>query len=436
MDLVHRYMRIYVTWPKKHRKEFLSWDKAPHNGTMELTSPFSTGINPDMNQLTMYNLTSDEFGVFLEGRTVTATAGFYNADATAKNGGQITKGTIKSSTPMAQDGVDRTVQVNFNHFPDISGDVLKVRKVTKVRVTQTKNTRKKASGKSATDRIRQYNQKKTKELNAWLRSNPNATSHDRGIERKKIAAQRKDYASKTRKKYTQTTKQKKSKAKYAKQIKYANLSFKKGTYVSTAIRTIAKKAKIPLGPVKLVYNHRFANDYTVSGKPINAIKKLADIASTTVYIYNGKLYIREITTGQKAKLHLTPETGLLTHPTPSDDGSYSGQKYEAQSLMRKEIYVGALVYVDDGIKNLGKCVVLGGQREYTSSSSTVTFQFVPLAAYKKANESRLKKAKAAADKDKAKAKLKAKNEKAKDAKQRKSVKSKRANRQAKANKKK
>lgn len=104
--------------------------------------------------------------------------------------------------------------------------------------------------------------------------------------------------------------------------------------------------------------------------------------------------------------------------------------------MRKEIYVGALVYVDDGIKNLGKCVVLGGQREYTSSSSTVTFQFVPLAAYKKANESRLKKAKAAADKDKAKAKLKAKNEKAKDAKQRKSVKSKRANRQAKANKKK
>ena len=435
MDLVHRYMRIYVTWPK-HRKEFLSWDKAPHNTAMELTSPFSIGVKPDMNQLTMYNLTPDEFGCFLEGRSIKATAGFYNADATAKNGGQITKGTIKSSTPMAQDGVDRTVQINFNHFPDISADTIKVKKVTKVRVKQTKNTRKKASGKSATDRIKQYNQKKTKELNSWLKNNPNATAHDRGIKRKNIARQRKAYASRTRKRYTQTAKQKKSKAKYAKQIKYANLSFKKGTTVLTAIRSVAKRAKVPLGPVKLVYNHKFANDYTVSGKPINAIKKLADIASTTCYIYNGKLYIREITTGQKAKLHLTPETGLITHPTPSDDGSYNGQKYEVQSLMRKEIYVGALVYVDDGIKNLGKCVVLGGQREYTSSSSTVTFQFVPLAAYKKANATRLKKAKTAVSKDKAKAKLKEKNEKAKDAKQRKSVKAKRAARQTKAKRKK
>ncbi|CAJ1227167.1 hypothetical protein LZY01_19730 [Levilactobacillus zymae] len=434
MDFVHRYMRIYVAW-SKHHVEFLSWDKAPYNSTMELTSPFSTGINPDMNQLIMYNLTPSQFGIFLEGRTISATAGFYNADATAKNGGLITKGTIKSSTPMAQDGMDRTVQVNFNHFPDISGDVLKVRKVTKVRVKQTKNTRKKASGKSATDRIKQYNQKKTKELNTWLRNNPNAKSHDRALKRGEIARQRKSYAARTRKKYTQTTKQAKTKAKYAKQVKYANLSFKKGTTVLTAIRSIAGKANIPLGAVKLTYNHKFANDYTVNSKPLSAIKKLADIASTTCYIMNGKLYIREITTGQKAKLHLTPETGLLTHPTPSDDGSYDGQKYEAQSLMRQEIYVGALVYVDDDIKNLGKCVVLGGQREYTPSSSTVTFQFVPLAAYKKSNAGRLSKAKAAANKERLKAKLKEKNERAKDAKNRKSEKSKRASRHAKNKKK-
>ncbi|MFD1455243.1 hypothetical protein ACFQ44_06030 [Levilactobacillus lanxiensis] len=427
MQFVHRYMRIYVTW-KKNKKEFLSWDKSPYNGTFELTSPFTTGINPDMNQLTMYNLTSDQYAYFLEGRTVTVTAGFYNADATAKNGGMIAKGTIKSSTPIAQDSVDKTAQVNFNHFPDISENPLKVKKVTKVKVT-VKNTRKKASESSATDLIRQYNKKKTNELNAWLRNNPNAKAHERGVKRNQIAAQRRTYAARTRKKYTQTAKTKKSKAKYAKQIKYENLSFKAGTKASTIARTIAKRAKVPLGALKLTYDRKFPNGYTVSGKPLNALKKLADSASTTTYIENGKLYIREITTGQKAKLHLTPQTGLTSHPTPTDDGTYNGQKYEVQCLMRQEIHVGALVYIDDGLKNYGKCVVLSGQREYTSSSSTVTFQFVPYSAYKTANAVRLKKAKAATEKDQAKAKLKAKNEKAKDDKKKKIIKSRRKARQ-------
>ena len=428
MQFVHRYMRIYVSW-KKNKKEFLTWDKSPYNGTFELTSPFTTGVKPDMNQLTMYNLTKTQYAYFLEGRTVSATAGFYNADATSKNGGLIAKGTIKSSTPLAQDGVDKTVQVNFNHFPDISEDTLKVKKVTKVKVT-VKNTRKKASGKSATDLIRQYNKKKTSELNSWLKNNPNAKPHDRAIERKKTANQRKTYSTKIRKKYTQTAKAKKSKAKYAKQVKYENLSFKAGTKASTIARTIAKNAKIPLGALKLTYDRKFPNGYTVSGKPLNALSKLAASASTTIYIDNGKLYIREITTGQKAKLHLTPQTGLISHPTPSDDGSYNGQKFEAQCLMRQEIHVGALVYVDDGLKNYGKCVVLSGQREYTASSSTVTFQFVPYSAYKTANAARLKKAKAATAKDQAKAKLKAKNEKAKDNKKKEIIKNRRKARQS------
>ncbi|WP_461243681.1 hypothetical protein [Secundilactobacillus muriivasis] len=150
MLLVHRYSRVYITW-KGHQKEFLSWDKAPHNGAFEWTSPFTTGVNPDMNQLTLYNLTDDEFGYFLQDRSIAVTAGFYNADATAKNGGLITKGTIKSSTPMSLDGVDRSIQVNFNHFPDISEDTIKVKKVTKVKVkAKVKNTRKKAGSKSAT----------------------------------------------------------------------------------------------------------------------------------------------------------------------------------------------------------------------------------------------------------------------------------------------
>lgn len=421
MYMVHPYLRIYLKW-KNNERVYLSWDKPPHNGTMELTSPFTTGVKPDMNQLTLYNLTKEEFADFLEKRTIEATAGFYNSDYTYKNGGTITKGTIKSSTPLAQDGVDRTVQINFNHFPEINSEPIKVKKVTKVRVA---GARKKASGKSATELIRAYNQKKTKELNAWLRNNPNVSAHTRSLERKKIASQRKRYATKTRKKYSKKTKAKAAKAKYVKQIKYANLSFKAGTKASTIIRTVAKKGKVPLGAVKLTYDRKYPNGYTVSGKPINALNKLAESSSTTAYIENGKLYIREITTGQKAKLQLTPETGLLTHPTPSDDGTYNGQKFETQCLMRKEIHVGALVYIDDGVKNYGKCVVLGGQREFTANSSTITFQFVPYSAYRTANSARLKKAKSAAAKDHAKAKLKAKNKRAKDSKRRSTVKSKR-----------
>ncbi|HBF73704.1 MAG TPA: hypothetical protein DDW71_00390 [Lactobacillus sp.] len=428
MELVHRYSRIYLAW-KDHTSEFLSWDKIPHNGSWEFTSPFTSGVSPDMNELTLYNLTDEEFSQFLQGRSITITAGFYNSDLTEKNGGIITKGTIKSSTPMSLDTVDRSIQVNFNHFPDISSDTIKVKKVVKVRV---KNTRKKAGGKSATDMIHAYDQKKTKELNTWLNNNPNASSHDRALKRKSIASEKKNYASRIRKSYTASAKSKKAKAKYAKQIKYANLSFKKGTKVSTAIKTIAKKAKVPLGAMKLTYDHKFADTYTVSGSPLNAIKKLADIANTDTYIDGAKLYVREITTGQKADLHLTPDTGLISHPTPSDDGTYNGHKYEAQSLMRHEIKVGALVYIDDsGVKNYGKCVVLSGQREYTTSSSTVTFQFVPHDDYKQAAADKLKKAKESAKKESDKAKLKAKNARAKDGKEKQTAKSKRNSRKTK-----
>ncbi|WP_054660822.1 hypothetical protein [Secundilactobacillus kimchicus] len=134
-------------------------------------------------------------------------------------------------------------------------------------------------------------------------------------------------------------------------------------------------------------------------------------------------------------MHLTPETGLISHPTPSDDGEYSGQKYETQSLMRKEIHVGALVYINDGIKNYGKCVVLSGQREYTTTTSTVTFQFVPYAAYQKAQAESLKKAKQMANEEKAKADLKAKNKRVKDKAARGTVKNKRTKRHKKGRKK-
>ncbi|WP_268914123.1 hypothetical protein [Lentilactobacillus sp. SPB1-3] len=413
MEFVHRYLRVYVKWSGK-QKHFLSWDKAPNNRQIEMTSPFTVGVNPDVNSLTMYDLTPDEFNYFQKDRQVAITAGFYNSDASAKNGGLITTGTIKSMTPMNLDGTDRSIQVNFNHFPDISEDVIKVKKITKVKVAVKAQDRKKAGATSVSDLINAYSKAKTAEYKKWLKANPKATSHQRGQKQREFTNKRKLYASRMRKKYSKKVKTKKDKAHYAKQIKYANLSYKKGTKASTIIKDIAKRAHIPLGALKLNYDHKYANGYTVSGKPLNAIKKVADSANTDIVISGSKLYIREITTGKKATLHLTPETGIISHPTPSDDGSYDGKKFEVQSLMRKEIEVGALLYIDDGVKNYGKCVVLSGQREYTTSTSTVTFQFVSYNEYKKAKATSLKKAKANAAKDKDKAKLSEKNAKAKD----------------------
>lgn len=424
MNFVHRYLRVYVKWDG-NEKHFLSWDKAPNNRSIDLTSPFSIGVDPDMNQLTMYDLNSEEFGYFKKDRNIAITAGFYNSDITAKNGGLITSGTIKSETPVSIEGSDRSIQINFNHFPDISADVIKVKKEKKVRVS-TQSSRKAAGSTSVTDLINNYSKAKTVEYKKWLADHPKATSHQRGQKQKEYTKQRKKYASKVRKKYSKKNKIKKEKAQYAKQTSYGNLTYKKGTKASTIIRDIAKRAHIPLGAVKLNYDHKYANGYTVSGKPLNAIKKVADSANTDVAIKGNKLYIREITTGQKVTLTLNPKTGLLSHPTPSDDGEYGGQKYETQCLMRSEIDVGSLINIDDtGEKNFGKCVVLGGQREYSSSSSTITFQFVPYSAYKKAKDKSLKKAKSNAAKDKAKAKLKEKNDKAKDSKRKQAIKNKR-----------
>lgn len=420
MDLIKRYARIYIIW-KNHQVSFLSWDDAPNNRSLEFTLPFASGINTDINSLTMYNLNAKEMGYFLQGRTIVISAGFYNEDYSSKNGGIIAKGTIKSSTPLSLDGNDRTIQVNFNSFPEFSAKLLQ----TKKNKTGIKNDRKSSSGKTLSSFIADYNEKKKSELSKWIKNNPNATTREMEIEKKTVSNKIKRHSAISRKRYVEHIKSKSRKSKMTSQVAYKNLHFKSGTTVLSIIKTISKKAKIPIGSIKVNYNHRFANGYTVRGRPLIAIKKLADSANTDIFITGGKLYVREETYGEKATLNLTQETGLISHPTVSDDGYYGGQKYEAQSLMRQEIHVGALIYINDGVKNYGKCVVIGGTHEYSTSSSTVTFQFVPYAAYQNAKSTRLKKDKKKIAQEKTKAVIRARKKRQKDLKNIKSIKNKR-----------
>ncbi|QBJ03308.1 tail protein [Lactobacillus phage 3-SAC12] len=402
MYLARPYLEVVVK-KGKTEKTFRYTGKSPYNGAVDFSSAFSLGTKPENNKLTFYNLTDSQFALLEQGAQVTVYGGFYNADMTAHMGGKIITGTIQSSTPTSYEGQNHTVEVTFNHMPKITSKHIKVKKVT-YKTVKSASKRKKASGGNATEKINTNNKRLTQVFYKWEKNNPNSTVQQRKAKHKQIIAEKKRYASNMRKKASVSSKKTATKKKKTKVVKYVNLHFKKGTRASTIIRNIAKRVGLPIGKLNLEYDHKFANGYTVSKSPLNGIADVAKTANTPVYFLNGKIYVQKITASKKKKIILSPETGLTSSPTPSGDGAYKGMQMEAQCLMRYDIGIGTVANISSGFKKYGDCIIIGGVREFTSSTATVTFQFVPLKVYNSVQKENLSKDKKKSAKDRVKAK--------------------------------
>ncbi len=156
--------------------------------------------------------------------------------------------------------------------------------------------------------------------------------------------------------------------------KKVNLSFKKGTKAKTIISQVASKAGIHISSIKLKKNVEYKKGYTVSAKPIEAIKSIAQKCGSSLYYRRGDLMIDDLSkaNGYVEHLLLTYKSGLIQQPTFEIDDN--GKKvWTLVSLLQYKVSTGSVIQVDtDDLK--GTFRVRSGEHQNGGSDSTTTME--------------------------------------------------------------
>lgn len=90
---------------------------------------------------------------------------------------------------------------------------------------------------------------------------------------------------------------------------------------SAIINDLCKLSGLKIGSVKPASN-KLQKDYSVDGNVLDEIKKLSNESNSTMYIRDGKLYVKPSKTSNKSGVVLNAKTGLIGSPEiiENDDG--------------------------------------------------------------------------------------------------------------------
>lgn len=131
-----------------------------------------------------------------------------------------------------------------------------------------------------------------------------------------------------------------------KQVKKVNIAFQKNVKASQIIARIKRDAKIDIAAVHLKKNKVYKKGYSLSSKPLAAIKSIAKDCGSKVYYRRGAIYIDD---GKKPNpynehLYLAMTNGLMQEPTynSTDDGSAT---WTLECFDDPRILAGSAVYV-------------------------------------------------------------------------------------------
>lgn len=126
--------------------------------------------------------------------------------------------------------------------------------------------------------------------------------------------------------------------------KKVNLSFKKGTKASTIVRKISKMAGIPVSNIKFTHDYVYKKGYTVSNKPLAAIKAIVKQCKAHIYFRKGRLYIDnwDKPNSYNENILISKFTGLVGHPSFDDDDHISFQMY-----LDPRVSTGSVVHLVD-----------------------------------------------------------------------------------------
>ncbi len=176
---------------------------------------------------------------------------------------------------------------------------------------------------------------------------------------------------------------KKKAAQLPKIKKHSAMSFAKGSSAETIIRRVASDAGIKLTKVYLKKNHVYKKGYTVSGKPISCIQKIAKQCGSQVFMRRGGVYIDDLSKAMGHKEHILITThvkgqhggtGLTAYPTTDQENAEAKHAtWEVVSLLRYQISTGSVVTIKDRFLS-GTFRVKSGVHACDDSTFTTTME--------------------------------------------------------------
>lgn len=122
-------------------------------------------------------------------------------------------------------------------------------------------------------------------------------------------------------------------------------TYGKNTKASQIVRDLVPLLGVAIGKIRIPRDVTFAKGYTVEGKVLDELKKLAQTCRAQVFIHKQRLYfctVEDVATS--TQFTLSSDTGLIGSPEAYDSDNERG--YKVKCLLQFRIGVGSLINID------------------------------------------------------------------------------------------
>lgn len=122
-------------------------------------------------------------------------------------------------------------------------------------------------------------------------------------------------------------------------------TYGKNAKASQIVRDLVPLLGVAIGKIRIPRDVTFAKGYTVEGKVLDELQKLAKTCRAQVFIHKQRLYFCPVAdVATSTQFTLTSDTGLIGSPEPYEDDNERG--YKVKCLLQFRIGVGSLINID------------------------------------------------------------------------------------------
>lgn len=122
-------------------------------------------------------------------------------------------------------------------------------------------------------------------------------------------------------------------------------TYGKNTKASQIVRDLIPLLGVAVGKIRIPRDVTFSKGYTVEGKPLEELHKLAKTCRAQVFIHKQRLYFCTIAdVATSTQFTISSDTGLIGSPEPYEEETERG--YKVNCLLQFRIGVGSLINID------------------------------------------------------------------------------------------
>lgn len=157
-------------------------------------------------------------------------------------------------------------------------------------------------------------------------------------------------------------------------------SYKKGTKASYILKDLLSKVKLPVAVFKVRRDHTYNDKVKVSGGLMDNIRKYAEVCGVSVYINNGKIFVRYIKEGDNIRFIVSADTGLISvedfqEEQTAEDFKETVQGYKLEMLLQHRMTTAAIVTVS--AQNVsGQFRVRSGEHRFSPDGATTCIEVI------------------------------------------------------------